>query len=384
MIQFFLELPILLKVVYILLIFTFLYQLFQWLSFATLASFRGETKEGREGNLPSISVVVVVGEGATWYLEGEFEKVLTQKYNGQWEVVVVNDCGGVEINVALEDLQMRYPHLRHTELKKDARFGHSRKIPLFLGIKSAQYEHIVIADPTASPASARWLARMAEGFNCGDIVIGYTGFKLSTNGLIRSSRLMSSIRSLSSASVDRPYRGIFNNIGYTRESFFATGGFNHLRLATGEDDLFVQKLEKYYNASVVMSVGASMRQSAYGGLRWWWANQRYNNFGMCYYPFGVRFKMFMELFVKTLFFASVVLTILDSVLWGGMQWAWTVGAGALLLRELIMIWSVRRVMRRLGEKKMLWSFVLYDLINPITELLLKVSIKLKKPAGIWK
>ncbi|MFI3287559.1 MAG: hypothetical protein R3Y61_03685 [Rikenellaceae bacterium] len=383
MVQFFLELSMLSKVIYILLIFTFFYQLFQWLGFSAIAAFKQHRYKDSGEELPSVSVVIVVEESSKSYLEREIEKILIQKYEGDWEVVVVNDCGGLEITDELEMLQQRYSNLRFTEIRKDVKFSHSRKFPLSLGIKAARFENIVVADPSASPTSKLWLKQMASGFRGGKIVVGYTGFRSGTSGFIRSSRLMSSIRWLSAAIADRPYRGIFNNLGYNREAFFQSN-FTHLRLATGEDDLFIQKLETMFNCNVVISPRSTMRQYAYGGLRWWWAEQRYRNYGMKFYPFSVRFKILMELVVKVLFFASVSYVALDSLLWGGAQWAWVAAAGVFVLREFIVWWAARRIMRRLGEKKMLFAFMVYDIINPFTEAALRLSLKLKKPSTVWK
>lgn len=384
MIEFFLGLGVTAQIAYILLILTLLYQLFMWLGFSAIATHRNAPTEKKSEELPSISIVIVVGDGGSWYVESEIEKILEQKYDGEWEVVVVNDCGGVEVGSALSDMELRYPRLRSTELRKDPKFPHSRKIPIFLGVKSAKFPHILIADPTASPRSKRWLHLMSKGFDGASVVVGYSGFEPSTSKFIRSSRLMSSIRSLSSAVADRTYRGIFNNIGYTRDSFFRVKGFTHLRLATGEDDLFVQKLAKSYDVNVVLHPRATMEQTAFGGLRWWWAEQRYRTFSMRYYPASVRFKIFMELLIKVLFFGAVTFVALDSLLWGGVEWGWMVAAGAFVLRELVVVWSVRRIMRRLGEKKLLFAFIIYDIINPLTELLLGISRKIKTPKEVWK
>ncbi len=385
MVQFFLELSDIERVVYTLLLFTFLYQVMVWLSFSVIATHRHRpAAENVSDTPPAISVVIVVGDGGSWYVESEIEKILSQRYDGEWEVVVVNDCGGVEVSSALSDLQLSSPRLRFTELRKDPKFPHSRKMPLFLGIKAAKFPNIVIADPTASPRSDKWLSIISKGFVGGECVIGYSGFTPDTNKFIRSSRLMSSIRSLTSAVNYRPYKGIFNNIGYSRELFFQLRGYTHLRLATGEDDLFIQKLSEYRDISVILNPKATMEQTAFGGLSWWWNEQRYRTFSRKYYPRSVRFKTFMELFMKFLFFCSVGYIIIDSTLFGGLWWGWIAALSALVVRELVAIWSLRRIMRRLGEKKLLGTFLIYDLLNPITEFFLAISRRVKAPGEIWK
>ncbi len=384
MAQFFLGLTLLEQIVYISLIITLLYQIGIWLGYATIATHRNPTGAKNRKTNPAISIIVVVNEGQEWYIRRELYKLLEQKYDGEWEVIVVNDWGGLSIATELEELAQRYNNLRSTELRKDPKFPHSRKIPLFLGIKAAKYPNILIADPTASPKSSKWLSFMARGFNGDEVVIGYTGFSRKANFFIRASRLNSSIRYLSRAITGRPYRGIYSNIGYTKKLFFGLKGFTHLRLSTGEDDLFIQKAAKYVDMSVVLSPMCSMEQTSYRGLSWWWNEQRYRTYSFKFYPFSVRFKVFMELFTKAVFIASIVLSLLSSLLWGGWQWGWIVASIALLIREIIVWWSVKRIMLKVGEKRLLFGYMVYDLINPITELALSISRRVRVNSELWR
>lgn len=358
--------------------FAFLSQVLTWLGYSLIATHRHTARAEKGATPPAISIVVVIEEDF-YFLEHTLPKLVEQKYAGEWEIVVVNDCGGNEIQDALQALSLNCPRLRHTTLKADDRFKHSRKIPLLIGIKAAAHPNILIADPTATPATDKWLSLMARGFLDGKIVIGYTGFEAGTNRYIRASRLMTSIRYLRAAVMGNPYRGIFNNIGYTKEVFFKSRGFSHLRLALGEDDLFVQKLAPYCDASVIISPSCSMRQTAYGGLRWWFAEQRYRSYSFKFYPSGVKFSIFFELFTKFLLIASLVYMALLPI-----QYIWIYAVSAFVLRELVVVWSVRRIMMRLGERKLLLVFMLYDLVSPITEMVLGLSRRFRAPSGVWK
>lgn len=362
------------------LLVAFLYQLFTWLSFSTVATHRHTHKLAKGEPLPSVTVVVVLGTNGLYYIErGGLQKLLVQTYNGQWEVVVVNDCAGSELTEALEVLAAVNKNLRFTEIKDDIHFKHSRKIPLLVGIKAAKYDNIIIADCNANPISDKWLSVMARGFVGGSIVIGYTGFERGSNIFIRSSRFYTSLRYLRSAVMGNPYRGIYNNIGYTKACFFGTKGYTHLRLALGEDDLFIQKAAKNFAASVMLNPHATMRQTPYGGIGWWWGDQRYHSYAFKFYPFKVRFWIFAEILFRLLFFASVILAALLPY-----PYIWAYVGGLFLLRELILVWGSRRVMKRLGEKRLLFGFIIYDIIEPFTAILLSLSRRLFKPTGVWK
>ncbi len=385
MVDFFISLSLAEQVIYPVLLITFLYQCFVWLGFATIATHSHRSKTNKKEGLPSISIIAVVEDGGAWWVESELEKLLKQDYRGEWEIVVVNDCGGLEVANALSDMELKHPKtLRSTELKKDLMFKHSRKIPLLVGIKSARFENIVVADPTASPDSNKWLAGLSDGFIDGSVVIGYTGFIEKTSNYIRSSRLMSSIRYINAAIRGRAYRGIYNNIGYTKTAFFANNGFSHLRLATGEDDLFVQSVAPGDSARVIIGPESKMEQHPYGGIKWWWNEQRYRTYSYKFYPRKVKFRVFMELLVKLLFLGAVITTIVCSFGMDGYKWGWAIGVGVLVLREIVVCWAASRIMKRLGEKKMLFSFVLYDMINPLTELILCLSRHIRVNPELWR
>lgn len=361
------------------LLFTLAYQIVTWLIFSAVAAHRHTTRLAADQAPPAVSVIIVMNEGSEWFLEGGLQQVLDQKYDGSWEVVVVNDCGGVELSSSLAMIALERPMLRHTELKVDQRFIHSRKIPLLVGIKAAQYPNVLIADPSAVPSSDKWLSIMARGFVGGSVVIGYTGFVAGTNAFIRSARFYTSLRYLRSAVMGRAYRGIFNNIGYTKETFFASRGYTHLRLALGEDDLFIQKISAKRDVSVMLNPHATMRQSPYGGLGWWFSEERYRSFAFRFYPLRVRMGMFFEMSFRTLFFAAVVcLSLLPY------PYIWAYGAGAFLIREIVTLRGARRVLRRLGERRLLFVFLLYDIVEPVYATILSLSRRIKKPNGVWR
>lgn len=377
--QFFAQLSTAELIIYGILLFTTLYEVFVWIGFSVIAAHRHHGRLKAGDPLPAISVVMVIDEGSQWYAQEEIDKLLLQQYDGSWELIVVNDCAGADLSDTLAIKKAQFPHLRYTELKTDHRFAHSRKIPLLVGIKAASQPHILITDPSSSPSSDKWLSIMARGFVGADIVIGYTGFEKGTSGFIRASRFYSSLRYLRAATAERPYRGIYNNIGYSKDLFFASRGYTHLRLALGEDDLFIQKIARRADVGVMLNPHATMRQRAYGGIRWWWNEQRHYSYSFRYYPRSVKFTIGAELIIRTLFFAAVGCTAITT--W---KWGWAIGTGAFVLREVVLLWSARRVARRLGEKGMLPSLLLYDIIAPITESLLAISRRVRVAKGVWK
>ena len=57
--------------------------------------------------------------------------------------------------------------------------------------------------------------------------------------------------------------------------------------------------------------------------------------------------------------------------------------GLLLVRYLIVLLEVRRIARRLGEKRMLRLYPLYDLFSPLW-VLLRSLLMLRKDERVWR
>lgn len=360
-------------------------QIIYWISYGAIAKYRNRHRLSQDEPLPAVSVIVIVNDNPH-YIENGLPLLLEQEHPN-FEVVVVNDCGGADIDFELTKLSRAYPFLRFTTIKKDNKFNHSRKIPLVIGIKAATHENIIITDTDALPSNEKWLAYMCRGMAGADLVIGYTGFEIEkgiANKIIRCSRLAMSIRYLSSAINGKPYRGIYNNIGYTKSIFFDSRGYTNLTMTVGEDDLFVQKIARRCNTSVIINPQSTMRQRTFGGLRWWWQERRYSSYAYRYYPAGIKIKTFTELLSRTLFF----LAFLTMVTLSAMQIVtspilWASAAALFIAREATLLIVIRRVARRLGEIKIVWSFMVYDLISPLMETILAISRRMSPPLRLW-
>lgn len=373
--------PLYQLILFAVLIISFFIQVVYWLKYTRVATHRHRYREPEGSEVPPVSVVVVVADDPNYVTE-HLPVLLTQNHPN-YEVVVVDDGSEQDLTDELSMMQARYPNLRYTTIKADPVFRHSRKLALTVGIKAARHDNILFTDADSIPSSEKWLSIMARGFNGGKIVIGYTGIEQKPgfiNKIIRCQRLTSSIRYLSAAIGGRPYRGIYNNLGYTKQIFFGNKGYTHLRMTLGEDDLFIQKVMSVRRrpASVILNPQATVRQFQWGGLGWWRAENRYRSTAFDLYPKRVRASVFTELLSRLLLFTSAItlLVFMPPVLW-------IISAAMLLLRELCMTATVRMVTRRVGEKKLMWSYLIHDLFGPVSEFSLWLARKIKPSQRLW-
>ena len=363
------------------LLLLFVIQMYYYLGlFRRLPSFKIKSRRDARAGSGSISVVVVMGDDYPW-IENTLPLLLGQDY-GLFEVIVVYVGNNGEFADTLDEISVSEPRVRVSRVKQHPLFPISNKMALNIGIKAARYDNIVVTTPDAHPTSPRWLSLMAKGFSKGEIVIGYCGIEPSrgfADKLIRSSRMFSSLLYLTAAIRRRPYRGTIHNMGFARELYFEHKGFGHLNLNLGEDDLFMQQLLTRDNFAIVMHPKATVRQMRWGGLGWWLGECRLRNHAWPFYPFRARWFIGCEAGSRLLFFLTAGVTA------AFMPLEVQIGvAGIVALRFLAVILQMRRVAKRLGERRLMGLYFLNDLFEPLLEIGVVVSRIIKPIREVWR
>ena len=143
----------------------------------------------------------------------------------------------------------------------------------------------------------------------GEIVVGYCGMEYGkgfTPYMMRVWSMMHSANWIARAVRHRPYRGTLLNFGFTKSLYFGVNGFSHLNMNIGEDDLFMQRVMRRDNVSVILSPRATLREKRWGGMRWWMSQLRYFGSAFRFYPAAVRSFVGWEIGSRSLFFFSVL------------------------------------------------------------------------------
>lgn len=359
-------------------------QIIYWIRYGRVANHRHSIREAEGATTPPISVVVVVADDPTYILE--YLPLLLTQNHPNYEVVVVDDGNESNFTDELFMMQTKYAHLRFTTIKADPIFRHSQKLALTVGIKAAKYENIIFTSSDSIPTSEKWLSIMSRGFNGGNLVIGYTGIERKAgfvNKIMRCQRLTSSIRYLNAAIRGNVYRGIYSNIGYTKRLFFENRGYTHLRMTLGEDDLFVQKVAPVcaQHTSIMLNSQATIRQFQRGGFRWWRSERSYRSSSFDLYPWRVRLSVGLELLTRELLFLGTIGAIVMAVLVPTVLWI--VAVGMFLIREITMFTIVRMIARRVGERRLMWVYLIHDLLAPTGEVILWLRRKLRPSQHLW-
>ncbi|MDR0994678.1 MAG: glycosyltransferase, partial [Tannerella sp.] len=180
--------------------------------------------------------------------------LLEQNYP-QYEVIVINDGSTDESEDVLNRFRQKYPNLYHTFIPQESKYLSRRKLSLTLGIKAAQYEHLLFIEANCRPLTADWISTMVRHYDdATQIVVGYCAYTTEKNffhKLVAYDNLMTGLQYLSSALVGHPFSGNGRNLSYRKSLFFARKGYSHsLTLHAGDDDLFVNEAATPDNTKV--------------------------------------------------------------------------------------------------------------------------------------
>ncbi|MDE5643334.1 MAG: glycosyltransferase [Muribaculaceae bacterium] len=206
--------------------------------------------------------IVVYSRDDVHGLERLIPELLGQDYEGDYEVVVVNEGESAEVRDYIDSLQMAHRNLYLTHTPDGARNLSRKKLALTLGIKAARGEVVVLTTATSIVKSNRWLAEMMRPFNNDAAIELVTGVAIPVEGedCARGRRRRSfdfiadCATWLTAALRHHPYRGMEQNIAYRRELFFNNKGFSRsLNIQHGDDDIFVNEIARADNTAVQLS-----------------------------------------------------------------------------------------------------------------------------------
>ena len=199
--------------------------------------------------------IIICARDASLHLEKHLEDWLYQDYP-EFEVVVVDDCSADETAYLLVTEAEKHPRLKYVLMDPAVIKNGGKKLALTLGIKKAQYEHLVLTDADCVPRGDQWLKHMMSGFTEGkSIVLGVA--PIQSNGflgaLLHYENVFTAMNYLGMTLRKQPYMGVGRSLAYTKTIYNSVGGFSaHHHIPAGDDDLFVQAVATAQNTSVVI------------------------------------------------------------------------------------------------------------------------------------
>ncbi len=351
------------------LVILFIVQFYYYVvSYRRIHRFRLVHRNDKYCENPYISVIVAVRGEDEYFLEHQLHKLLSQRYD-VYEVVVVYIGRDVDYYAELQHIRDQRSNMKLTKMSGNGRIYITTKQAYNVGIKSAQYDNLLFTTPGAIPATDEWVTYMSYAFERGTVVAGAVAPRFEQDTLktylMRMAEFHYSRNHMAMAVNDRIYVAPRSNFGFTRHLYEATRGFNHLNMDIGENDLYIQVITSPRRSAVMLSPKSLIFEDRPSTWSDWLDIVRYNRSTAPYYPTFISTFRHWESGSRILFF-SVALAIMIIL---PLELKITALA-FVLLRYLFVILSTRKSAEKLGEKKILLKYWIYDLIGPAIDFII--------------
>ena len=286
--------------------------------------------------------------------------LLANQNYATFEIVLIDDASSDETFEIFEEFEKQYSNIKLVKVANNEAFWGSKKYALTLGIKAAKYEYLLFTDANCYPTSNNWIAEMSTCFSPEKtIVLGYSGFKKIPNSflnkLIRFESVLTATQYFSWAQIGKPYMGLGANLAYKKSEFFKTNGFiNHMKIRSGDDDLFINEAANQYNTKICFSKKSFTLSHPKTTLSSWINSKRERTATVKQYKFFDKLQL-------AVFYFSQVLFIVLAIILLSWQFKWQIVAGLLFFRYLFSWISLGYSAAKLDEKRLMFWYPIIEI-----------------------
>lgn len=324
--------------------------------------------------------VVVCAKNEAENLKKNLPLLFNQSYP-EFQVVVINDRSYDDSIDVLEEMALGYPQLKIVNVAHNENFWGNKKYALTLGIKAAKYPYLVFIDADCVPKSKNWLQLMSNAFAQDKVfVLGYGAYNKTkgfVNKLVRYETVLTAIQYFGWGLFGNPYMGVGRNMGYQKHFFLKNGGFkNHLRIMSGDDDLFVNEYANKNNTHFCFDEAAFTVSEPHTTLSSWFYQKRRHLLSAKHYKFKDKLLLSLFYIVNAMFYSLVLVLILLG--FDGMLLSIPVG---LKLISTYVIYGMGA--SKLKEKDLIWLIPFMELFLIVVQLNLFINNIFSKPL-YWK
>jgi len=319
--------------------------------------------------------VIICARNEVTNLRTFLPSILEQEYY-DFEVIVVNDCSDDDSEDILKKFTLEYDNLKVTTIHKESSLWHSKKMALFIGIKAASNDLLLLTDADCQPVSKDWISSFAASFTRNtDFVLGYGGYlrkKGLLNKYIRYDAMFIAMQYTGMAMAGLPYMGVGRNLAYRKTVFIENKGFGpHLNLQSGDDDLFVNLLAKKGNTAINLAPESFTRSIPSG--RWKeYSKQKTRHLSTASHYRGLsKLLLFIEPVSRVLFYTLLVILMLITNLYLPLG----ILAAVIIVTKTIIHALVHK---NLNEKDLLVFSPLFDIISPFLNVSLLLNVVFKR------
>lgn len=324
--------------------------------------------------------VIVCAKNEEENIKNYLPLLLNQNYPS-YEVVVIDDASSDDTRFLIEEFLKTHHNLKLVKVENNEAFWGNKKFALTLGIKAASNEYLLFTDADCYPATNEWIAEMTSHFTMHKtFVLGYGAYEKMSgflNKLIRFETLLTATQYFGWAKVGKPYMGVGRNLAYKKEEFFRVNGFiNHMKIRSGDDDLFVNEAAHKNNTTISFNPEGFTYSRPKETFGEWFMQKRRHASTAVYYKSFDKFQLSLFYFTQ-LFFYLLPIPLL------ALQFEWIVVLSAIVFRYLVSWISLGFSASKLDEKDVIYWYPVLEIILIFTQINVFFRNLFSKPVT-WK
>jgi glycosyltransferase involved in cell wall biosynthesis len=258
--------------------------------------------------------VIICAKNEEKNIASLIEILLNQNYPN-YEILIIDDASSDKTQEIIEAYELSNSKIKLVKVENNEAFWGNKKWALTLGIKAAKYENLLFTDADCKPTSENWIQEMTKNFqNEKTIILGYSPYQKVKNSwlnkLIRFETLFTALQYFSWAKKGKAYMGVGRNLAYKKTEFFNQNGFvNHIKVYSGDDDLFVNAASNHKNTAIEFSKDSFVLSEPKKNWKDWILQKRRHLTTAKYYKFFDKFQLAFLYISQLLFFIFAIILL---------------------------------------------------------------------------
>lgn len=344
--------------------------------FLQLGFYNNSSLEKHKGSSVSI---LVCAKNESENLKKLIPRLLSQNHPS-FEIILINDASTDDTLEVMEHFAENHPSIKLVNVKSNENFWGNKKYALTLGIKKASYTNLLFIDADCTPNSNNWISLMTYKLNTeNQIFLGYGPYlkeKGLLNKLIRFETLLTAIQYFGFALKGMPYMGVGRNLAYKKELFFKNNGFiNHIKIASGDDDLFINENATKTNTAICVEEESFTYSIAKKTFKDWLIQKKRHTTTAKYYKQKHQIILVLFYLCNLLFWIFTILCFVFA--------DWKIALSLFTLRVSLYYFSLYKGALKLKENDLVLWFPILEICLIAIHLSIFISNLFKSPKR-WK
>lgn len=314
--------------------------------------------------------VIVYNKNNGDSLKNNLPTLLNQEYS-KFEILIVDsgtDSGTKEL---IADFIIKYKNLKIIKVENNEAFWGNKKYALTLGIKAAQYDHLLFTDAKTKILSRDWITKMSSNFSeTKTINIGYQKFSKKDsflNLLVRFENLITGIQCFSFIKINSPFMAFGDNLAFNKKAFFDVKGFiDHIKIPNGVGDLFIRDAATKKNITHTLSAKSFVENDAPNSMSSWFASLKSTKSLQKHYKIKQRILLYTFSVTKLLFYLFGIISLFF--------FSWKITLPIVLFYFLIQFVVIGLTAKKLND----FDVIFFLPILEISLILIQISIFIAK------